>query len=287
MSFENQGVESESFNYTNGQLNYDESLASVQRAFSGGLDANRNTVPLSNPTPDFHDSQPAAMPMSNFESHDWANTEYQPPGPNTISNGLTGVDDSSAGVYWFWNTVWNENPLRKGQAILCDIDGHYAGGAECPGNSAAEQPDWPGAKYGKAFALRVSGKTTAMHCDTQWLDEGPFGERNLARKQMAAFLWENVVGRKGPVVWWCGSESYIRAKIVTATPALLANVACSAGLESYSVAGSQVLDIRSTFFDDSCRFVAEDDGFVDDVSAYPTMLPVMDLADEMVSIRRH
>lgn len=47
--------------------------------------------------------------MSNFESHDWANTEYQPPGPNAMSNSLTGVDDSSAGVYWFWNTVWNEN----------------------------------------------------------------------------------------------------------------------------------------------------------------------------------
>ncbi|KAL2285942.1 hypothetical protein FJTKL_07204, partial [Diaporthe vaccinii] len=114
MSFESQGVENESFNYTNGQLSYDESLASVQRAFSGGLDgSNRTTVPLSHPTPDFHDSQPAAIPMNNFESHDWASTEYQPPGPNTMSNSLTGVDDSSAGVYWFWNTVWNENPFHE------------------------------------------------------------------------------------------------------------------------------------------------------------------------------
>jgi hypothetical protein len=47
--------------------------------------------------------------MSNFESHDWASIEYQTPGPNTMSNGLVGIDDSSAGVYWFWNTVWNEN----------------------------------------------------------------------------------------------------------------------------------------------------------------------------------
>lgn len=34
MSFENQGVENESFNYTSGQLSYDESLASVQRGTS-------------------------------------------------------------------------------------------------------------------------------------------------------------------------------------------------------------------------------------------------------------
>jgi hypothetical protein len=34
MSFENQGLENESFNYANGQLSYDESLASVQRGMS-------------------------------------------------------------------------------------------------------------------------------------------------------------------------------------------------------------------------------------------------------------
>lgn len=188
---------------------------------------------------------------------------------------------------WHSKCVCGTGALRKCQAIFCDVDGHYASSTESPGDSAAEEPNRSGAKYGEAFALRVPSKTTAMDCDTQWLDEGPFGERYFSRKQMAAFLWENVVGRKGPVVWWCRSEFHIRAKIVTATPALLANVASSAGLESYSVAGSQVLDIRSTIFDDSCRFVAEDDGFFDDVSAYATMLPVMDLADEMVSVRRH
>lgn len=125
-----------------------------------------------------------------------------------------------------------------------------------------------------------------MHCHTQWLDERPFAERNLAWKQVAAFLWENIVGRKGPVVWWCCSEFDVWAKVVTAAPALLANVASSARLKSYSIAGSQVLDIRSTFFDDSCRFVAQDDGFVDDVSADSAMLPIMNLAYEIVSITR-
>lgn len=134
MSFENQGVENESFSHTNGQLSYDESLASVQRgmskaavtvylqstakfadvtllaAFSGGLEgSNRNTIPLSHPTSDFHDSQPATIPMGNFESHDWASTEYQPPGPNTMPNSLTSITDNDTGVYWFWDTVWNEN----------------------------------------------------------------------------------------------------------------------------------------------------------------------------------
>lgn len=114
MSFENQGLENESFNYANGQLSYDESLASVQRAFSSGLDgSSRNTVSTSHLTSDTHGSQPATIPMSNFESHDWASIEYQTPGPNTMSNGLVGIDDSSAGVYWFWNTVWNENPLHE------------------------------------------------------------------------------------------------------------------------------------------------------------------------------
>ncbi|KAG6354812.1 hypothetical protein INS49_003893 [Diaporthe citri] len=147
-------------------------------------------------------------------------------------------------------------------------------------------PIGPAPKNGKAFALRVSSKTTAMHCDTQWLNGRPFAERNLAWKQMAAFFRENVVGRKGTVVWRCRGEFHIRAKVVTATPALLANIASSARLKSYSVAGSQVLDIGSAFFDDSCRFVAQDNGFIDDVSADSAMLPVMNLADEIVSVAR-
>lgn len=131
-----------------------------------------------------------------------------------------------------------------------------------------------------------------MHRDAQGLYERPFAEGNLAREQMAAFFREDVVGREGAVVWWRRSESHIRAEIVTATPALLAIIAGGAGLEGYSVAGFQVLDVRSAFCDDSCRFVAQDDGFVDDVSADSTVLPVMNLADEIVSMvnsqsRRH
>lgn len=51
--------------------------------------------------------------MGNFDSHDWASTEYQPSGHNAMSSGLTGMDDSSTDVYWFWNTVWNENENRE------------------------------------------------------------------------------------------------------------------------------------------------------------------------------
>lgn len=142
MGFENQGLENESFNYANGQLSYDESLASVQRgkssatpktsrfsnvtltAFSSGLDnSNRNVMPVPHPASNSHDSQPAAIPMSNFESHDWAGTEYQSSGPNAMSSGLTGGDGSSTDVYWFWNTVWNENrehPNSSPHSTLAD-----------------------------------------------------------------------------------------------------------------------------------------------------------------------
>lgn len=47
--------------------------------------------------------------MGNFESHEWTSPQYQPSGPNAMSNGLNGVEDSSAGVYWFWNTMWDES----------------------------------------------------------------------------------------------------------------------------------------------------------------------------------
>lgn len=139
---------------------------------------------------------------------------------------------------WHPKCIRGTGAPRKGQAILRNIDSHHARGAKRPGNSAAEQPDRPGAKHGKAFALGVPGKTAAVHRDTQRLDERPFAERDLTREQMAAFLWEDVVGREGPVVWRRRGESYIRAEVVAATSALLAGVAGSARLKSYPVAGS-------------------------------------------------
>lgn len=78
-------------------------------AFSSGLDgSNRNAMPTFHPTSDSHNSEPATIPTGNLDSHDWASIGYQPPGPTTLSNGLTGVEDSNTDVYWFWNTVWND-----------------------------------------------------------------------------------------------------------------------------------------------------------------------------------
>lgn len=93
-------------------------------AFSSGLDSsNRNVMPMSHPASNPHDSQPATIHMGNFDSHDWASADYQSSGPNAMASGLTGGDGSSTDVYWFWNTVWNENrehPNTSPKSALAD-----------------------------------------------------------------------------------------------------------------------------------------------------------------------